>query len=152
MERHKGMNIKFTVYGEPVAKGRSRFFRRGNFVQTYTPKETERGEYDLKLQALKHKPEEPLGGPVVMVIRIFKQTLKSFSRKRADLAEHGLFRPDTKPDWDNYGKLVSDALNGIFYRDDSQVVDCRVMKYYSKTPRIEIEIGSALEQLPLIQP
>lgn len=31
-------------------------------------------------------------------------------------------------DWDNLGKVVSDALNGVAYKDDRQVVDGRVIK------------------------
>jgi Holliday junction resolvase RusA-like endonuclease len=35
---------------------------------------------------------------------------------------------DPRSDWDNIGKLVSDALNGVFWEDDRQVIDARVMK------------------------
>ena len=31
---------KFEVMGTPVAKGRPKFARRGNFVSTYTPEKT----------------------------------------------------------------------------------------------------------------
>ena len=54
--------------------------------------------------------------------------------------EAGVILPITKPDWDNIGKIVSDALNGIAYRDDSQVVDSRVRKIYSNEPRTVIRI------------
>ena len=33
-------------------------------------------------------------------------------------------------DWDNLGKLVSDALNGVAYIDDSQIQGCVVRKHY----------------------
>ena len=33
-------NIRFTVKGNPFGKERPKFARRGNFVQTYTPKNT----------------------------------------------------------------------------------------------------------------
>ena len=32
--------MRFIIYGQPKAKGRPRFARRGNYVATYTPKET----------------------------------------------------------------------------------------------------------------
>ena len=35
----------------------------------------------------------------------------------------------TRPDVDNYAKCVLDALNGLAYRDDSQVVDLHVVKW-----------------------
>lgn len=33
-----------------------------------------------------------------------------------------------KPDWDNLGKTVTDALNGIAYADDSQVIAAHIYK------------------------
>lgn len=134
------MKIAFTVYGEPVAKGRPRFFRRGQFVGTYTPKETEIAERDFKLQSLKHRPEQPLAEPVKLEIRVYRTIPKSLSRKRQELAEVGAVRPVTRPDWDNYAKLVCDAGNGIFWRDDSFVVECVVQKFFSANPRIEIVV------------
>jgi len=35
-----------------------------------------------------------------------------------------------KPDWDNIGKLVCDALNRVAYRDDSQIDSGTVRKRY----------------------
>ncbi len=44
-------------------------------------------------------------------------------------------------DWDNWHKLTCDALSGIVYEDDSQILDAHVHKRYDATnPRIEIEI------------
>lgn len=36
-----------------------------------------------------------------------------------------------KGDWDNFGKAVSDALEGIFYANDCQIYSAYVEKYYS---------------------
>ena len=38
------------------------------------------------------------------------------------------------------GKIVSDALNGIAYRDDSQIVDARVVKRYSDNPMVKVSV------------
>ena len=51
-----------------------------------------------------------------------------------------LIRPTRKPDFDNIGKVICDALNGIAYRDDAQIVDALVRKFYSDTPRVIVEI------------
>jgi Holliday junction resolvase RusA-like endonuclease len=55
------------------------------------------------------------------------------------------------PDWDNLGKLVSDALNGLAYRDDRQVFHADVTKYYDTTPRVEI-YARELDDLTLSRP
>ncbi len=52
----------------------------------------------------------------------------------------GLIHPGKTPDWDNIGKIICDALNGIAYRDDSHIVDGRTIKKYSDQPRVEVEI------------
>ena len=52
----------------------------------------------------------------------------------------GDMRPVKRPDWDNVGKIVTDALNGVAYDDDSQIVSASVEKYYSEEPRTEIKI------------
>lgn len=48
--------------------------------------------------------------------------------------------PGKKPDFDNIGKICCDALNGIAFHDDAQIVDGRVIKLYAEQPRIEVEI------------
>ena len=49
-------------------------------------------------------------------------------------------RPTKKPDWDNVGKVICDSLNGIAYRDDAQVVDSMVRKFYSEDPKVVVTI------------
>ena len=54
----------------------------------------------------------------------------------------GYIRPAKKPDIDNVIKSILDALNGVAYHDDTQVVAVFAEKYYSDTPRVEVEIGN----------
>lgn len=60
-----------------------------------------------------------------------------------------MIRPTKKPDWDNIGKIVTDALNGVAYHDDAQIVDAQVRKFYSKDPRVEIIIQDIPERTEL---
>ena len=52
----------------------------------------------------------------------------------------GNIRPTKKPDCDNVLKIVADSLNQIAYKDDSQIVETSVKKYYAEIPRVEVEI------------
>jgi Holliday junction resolvase RusA-like endonuclease len=140
------MKISFIVYGEPVAKGRPKFFRRGNFVGTYTPQKTQNAEKDFKQQALDYKPQTPLTEALELEIKVYRSIPKSMSKKRQILAENEILRPTTRPDGDNYLKLCCDALNGIFWRDDSLIVDMRVQKFFSERPRIEVEIKTIVKE------
>ena len=44
-------------------------------------------------------------------------------------------------DVDNHQKAIFDALNGICFADDSQIVEVICNKHKDKFERIEIEIG-----------
>ncbi|MDR3243444.1 MAG: RusA family crossover junction endodeoxyribonuclease [Elusimicrobiota bacterium] len=134
------MRINFTVWGEPTAKGRPRFARRGKFITTYTPQKTMNAENDFKLQSLKYKPVKPLDLPIAIEIRVFRSIPASWSVKKQFEANRGTIKPITKPDCDNYTKLILDAMNQIFFRDDSQIVRLQVEKAYSCSPRIEISM------------
>lgn len=134
------LTITFTSYGEPVAKQRPKFFRRGNFVGTYTPDKTRAAEGDIRSASMATKPASLILGPITIFISAYKSIPKSLSKEKRKLAIEGTFRPITRPDWDNYAKLVCDALNQVYWKDDSQVVSAVVEKYYAAEPRTEIQI------------
>ena len=56
------------------------------------------------------------------------------------LAEMGMIRPLSKPDFDNVEKKYSDMYNGNIWIDDSIVISSSFNKYYSELPRIEITL------------
>jgi Holliday junction resolvase RusA-like endonuclease len=132
--------IQFTVYGTPVAQGRPRFSSQGGFTRAYDPKKSKDFKKYVKLVAAENRPKKLLEGPVQLFIRVYKPTLKNFSKKKLAAAESGELRPLTKPDVDNYVKGIKDACNQILWKDDSQVVELLASKWYSEKPRIEIMV------------
>jgi len=130
--------IQFTVYGEPVAKGRPRYSTRGGFPRSYTPAKTLRAEDDFRAQALSRRPSKPVTGQVDLEVSFYRSIPKSFSKRKRQDALDGRIAPTTRPDVDNYVKLICDAMNGIFWQDDAQIVCMRVHKKYSDTPRTEV--------------
>jgi Holliday junction resolvase RusA-like endonuclease len=50
--------------------------------------------------------------------------------------------PTVAPDLDKYIRGVLDALTGIGYQDDSQVIDIKAKKVYSEAPGADIKIFS----------
>lgn len=139
------MEIKITVPGEPVPQGRPKFTTKP-FVRAYDPPKSAAYKKLVARHAKKQQPLELLNGELEVEILIFKGSLKSFSKKKAELAESGQLRPTTKPDADNYAKGPLDALKGIIWKDDGQVVDLIARKFYSSNPRIEITIRPLCEQ------
>ena len=80
-------------------------------------------------------PEEA----VEMSLDIYVQVPKSYSQKKKQKMIESEY-PTKKPDTDNMLKAVSDALNGVAYTDDKQVVSVKVNKYWSEEPRAEVEL------------
>ncbi|WP_322874373.1 RusA family crossover junction endodeoxyribonuclease [Clostridium perfringens] len=57
---------------------------------------------------------------------------KSYTKKRVQGIRNGLERPTKKLDADNIGKIILDSLNGIDYKDDSHIIDLRIIKKYTE--------------------
>jgi Holliday junction resolvase RusA-like endonuclease len=132
--------IVILVPGAPVPKGRPRVTTRGGFARAFTPAKTRRYEDLIRLEAGRVMDGlDQLQGALSVKIRAFMQTPQAIAKHKAKgpLAETGELRPLTKPDVDNFAKVI-DALNGIVWRDDSQVVSLTVDKFYSSRPRLEL--------------
>lgn len=133
------MMCDFEIEGKPVGKGRPRFKRMGNFVQTYTPSNT--AEYE-KLVRLRF---QNAGGQItdkpvrVAVVAFFAPPKSTKKRDRIEMLANRIL-PEKKPDVDNIAKIILDALNGIAYKDDSQVVDLLVKKCFAAEARVYVHI------------
>ena len=130
--------IKFTIPGPPQGKGRPRFTKSGH---TYTPAKT--AEYEKLVQAeyIRQCAGQSLHGqPVHIWIDAFFEIPKNTSKKR-----HSemliMERPTKKPDADNVIKIITDALNGIAYDDDRQIVALMFEKFYAEIPHVDVYLG-----------
>ena len=143
-----GKRINFTVLGTPVGKARPRITRFGAYTpeKTIVAEDTIRREYAASCDNVKFDAERPLR---MKVDAYFPIPQSASAKKKADMTSNAV-RPTKKPDWDNLGKLVSDALNQVAYYDDKQIVDCTVRKFYSDKPRLEIEIDEIMERRRLL--
>jgi Holliday junction resolvase RusA-like endonuclease len=132
--------IEFFVEGDPKGKGRPRFRRAGNFVQTYTDAKTKSYEQKISEAAkIAMNGSEPFKQPLWMTLRIYMPVPKSYSKKRSEACLNGFEYPTKKPDIDNIAKAFLDAMNGIAYMDDIQVVMLTAYKSYAETAGVEVE-------------
>jgi Holliday junction resolvase RusA-like endonuclease len=139
------MMIVYSVYGEPIGKGRPRFAKRGNFVSTYTPQKTKTYEDEIRMMAKSAMgASEPLETPVTVAIYIRVGIPASFSKQKRKDALANIERPTKKPDADNILKCFLDAMNGIVYIDDKQVVNIHLTKVYSEIPAVEVMVKEDL--------
>jgi Holliday junction resolvase RusA-like endonuclease len=128
--------IKLTIPGQPCAKQRPRVCNG----HAFTPTKTVNYETLVKQLYITRNFQKRLDGAIVMKVAAFFEIPKSASKKMRELMLKGDIRPAKKPDWDNIGKIISDALNGLAYNDDSQIVAATVEKWYSENPRVEVEL------------
>jgi Holliday junction resolvase RusA-like endonuclease len=133
-------SISFTVYGEPVAQGRPRAANIAGHIRMYDPQKSRDYKDYVRLVASEHAPSKLIEGPLQLKVNVYRPIPKSFSKKKAAQAEAGELRPTSKPDADNYLKGIKDALKNVVWKDDSQVVEVSVSKWYSDRPRVEVQI------------
>lgn len=134
---------------EPQPKGRPRFRVTAGRVFTYTPKKTEQYENDvIKLYrqmtgGYMFPKKTPLHVALVFGMPIPKSTPKKY-REQMINQELGHTK---KPDVDNLAKSVLDALNGIAYPDDSQIVSLNIKKVYAEEPHVWVMIREEDEEI-----
>lgn len=80
----------------------------------------------------------PMEGPISVSMYFRLPIPKSTPKKRVASLLGGLVRPTKKPDLDNMNKAILDAMNGIVYKDDSQVVTIHSKKVYSTHTGVDI--------------
>lgn len=136
-ERGVGEKVAFFVPGPPVGKGRPRAFRMGKGVRMFTPEKT--ASYESLVATSGHAAmngRAPFCGACEVVMDIRLPVPASWSKKKQAQALDGQIYPTKKPDVDNVVKAVFDALNGIVWQDDVQVVGLALSKRYSAIPGV----------------
>lgn len=135
------MRAKFCIHGDPQGKGRPRFSTVCGHVHTRTPDETVLYENLVKTE-YRQQVGVKFPDDAMLDVRIFAYypIPKSASKRKRQAMLEKKIRPTKKPDWDNVGKVICDSLNGIAYRDDAQVVDSMVRKFYSEDPKVVVTI------------
>ncbi|EOU1465279.1 RusA family crossover junction endodeoxyribonuclease [Clostridium perfringens] len=124
------------VTGKIRGKARPRICRG----HAFTPKDTVQYE-KLVRECYKEQDGRYIEGSIKALIIAYYKIPKSYSKKRVQAIRDGLEKPTKKPDADNIAKIILDSLNGIAYKDDSQIVELRVIKRYTEDKeRVEFEL------------
>lgn len=135
--------VRFTVPGPPKGKARARTVRtKGGQTFSYTPEGTVLYENLIKI-SFSQTGERPFRVEEYLRVAItaYYPVPKSTSKKKATEMIAGDIRPAKKPDIDNVIKSILDALNGVAYHDDTQVIAIAAEKRYSAEARVEVEIS-----------
>lgn len=134
--------ITFVVPGKPQGKGRARAFVRAGHVGHYTPEKTRSYEGLIRALALQEmQGKKPTERPVRAEIYVAFGVPDSWPAWKRMAAISGEISATVKPDADNVVKAVKDALNGICWIDDSQVISLAVHKHFSSDPGVTVVIN-----------
>ena len=131
---------QFKIPGKVQAKQRPRFSKSGI---VYTPKETRVYEDFVRLCYSDYANQyqwEPYDGQLRAEIEVFIQVPKSDSKLNKQAKIIGEIRPTIKPDCDNLAKSILDSLNGWAYRDDKQVIELSVKKFYAEQSEVRVKL------------
>lgn len=130
-------SVKFEVLGEPRGKQRPRMCIIKGKTVTYTPKPTK--DYEQKIKSSYNAAAKQFFDkdvPLEIDIKAYFSVPKKFA---ANVHSKKIL-PLIPPDVDNVAKVICDALNGVAFFDDKQICKLNIEKYYSKIPKITVEI------------
>lgn len=126
------MNGQIFLHFETMPKGTAQ--QKGVYVRNgkphfYTKPKLENARAQFTRALLPYKPKKPSNKPIKLTVYFY------FDVKTRSL--WGKPKP-TKPDTDNYLKLLKDCMNGLFFEDDAQVIDEHVKKFYAEKATIVV--------------
>jgi len=139
--------IELEILGDPKAQMRSQTVKIRNldFVATYDPSKNDK--ISFKMLDIVQKEARKLKGLITGAIRL--DIVCYFPFRKGDYGtgkNNGVLKPSatvmklTKPDRDNLSKFVMDALEGVFYANDSQIFSGGTLKLYSEKPKTVVWI------------
>lgn len=133
---------EMVVPGDAVPQGRPRF----GHGRTYDPPKSRKYKEKVRCIARCNAPESPTTHAVRLTLVIYRGVPKSWSKRKAAQAITDKIRPTTKPDVSNVLKGIEDALNGVWYEDDSQIVEYgKIGKWYAEEPRVYVRLDVEVE-------
>lgn len=146
--------LSFSVPGEVRGKGRPRIVKIGAFSRLAADEKTVNYENLVALMASEAMQRRGMAaqhfdGPVeVDLLAAFAPPASASKKQRAAMLAWEV-APAKKPDLDNVVKVL-DALNGIVWRDDAQVVRITAAKVYAENPYLRLRIAPYRPPLDVI--
>ena len=131
------MTLEFFVPGKPATAGSKRAFLSKTtnkmVVKHDNPRHAEWRRM-VRSEAREKMSGEPLiDGPVRMHVIFWMKRPGSPSIKKRPY-------PIVTPDLDKMVRAINDALTGVVFKDDSQVVVQRAEKFYGETPGARVRV------------
>jgi len=136
--------MRFVLYCEPTkhtAQGSSTILKSRDgrlFIGKKSNSLATQAKKELMWLLAPYRPDKMMTGAIRLNIDLYFSWRKSESKTNR---QKGIMPVIVKPDLDNWNKAFCDCLTRIgFWKDDSQIYDLHLRKFYADSPRIEVEI------------
>lgn len=129
--------FKFDI--EPIPQLRPRVSSRP-CIRVYDPPKVKQFKRILRSLAVDQYSRPPLIGPLSVSLTFYRPVQSSISQSERERRLSNKSKPVVKPDTDNYIKATLDALNGVLWHDDAQIVKITGEKRYSDHPKITVSV------------
>ena len=86
---------------------------------------------------------EVLDGALEAFIYVTFPVPASYSKKRTEACLSDVEKHTKKPDLDNVVKICLDGMNGIVFKDDSQITSIHSTKVYGEVAKVEVMVRQA---------
>lgn len=129
--------IRFEVIDTIKTKGRPRVAMFGGYPHIYTPKDTQDYENLIKNEFLALYPNIYTEGALKCKIRCLFKPNKEIQKQYVKTNKYPYCVKHK--DIDNVAKVVLDALNGVLYKDDKQIIELNITKEYNEIEELVIE-------------
>lgn len=151
--------MRIIIKGHPTAKQSFKTYKgKDGKLHGYPDPNVTQYRDSVRGQILTQLPTDwkLIEGPIRINYLEFRfLSLKSFSVSLNSILDGGLFdigKPN-KPDGDNLLKSIGDALNGMVWRDDAQIVQFKEIRKVYGNPQVIIdleEITNLIGKYPLL--
>jgi len=133
----------FEIKGTPRGQGRARARNHGKFARVYEDPEDTKYKENIKAQIANQNPQFIAQGKPVLLCLVYHM-----ERPKGHYGAKGNVTPKhenedcvSKPDVDNMEKACKDAMKGIVWHDDNQVVCVWHFKQYAEVPKVQIFVS-----------
>lgn len=125
--------IKFFVPGVPATQGSKRAFYSPKANRAFVVEDCKRNKSwrsDVRNEAQKVWNGNPFDGAVVVYLDFYLPRPKSHKNAKGQIKPTANRNPITKPDITKLARCVEDALKGLVWMDDSQIIQEITTKHY----------------------
>mgnify|MGYP001617865740 CR=1 FL=1 len=106
--------------------------------QFYDPSKMNKKQIQWQVQP--HAPKELLRGPIEMHLTFYLPIPKQTKGVERQAMNNNIAKHYKRPDIDNLAYVVTNALKGVVYNDDSQICIMHLEKKYGEQPKTVIKV------------